>query len=152
MNLVALNLHDHANARRRIVANPALMLPAIEESLRFNTSAQRFKRTAAREWTRHGKTIKPGDTVLLAYGAANRDERKFPNPDVYDIDRKPAGHLGFGGGKHFCMGSQMARFVTDVAMRRFLSRVPDYRMATDKLDWISSSNFRSPVVLPFEIV
>lgn len=152
MNLVALNLHDHPDARRRIVANPALMLPAIEESLRFNTSAQRFKRTAAREWTRHGRTIKPGDTVLLAYGAANRDERKFPNADVYDIDRKPAGHLGFGGGKHFCLGSQMARFVTDVAMRRFLSRVPEYRLAAPRLDWISSSNFRSPIVLPFEVV
>jgi cytochrome P450 len=152
MNLVALNLHDHPEARRRIVASPALLLPAIEESLRFNTSAQRFKRTAAREWTRHGRTIKPGDTVLLAYGSANRDERKFPNADVYDIDRKPTGHLGFGGGKHFCLGSQMARFVTDVAMRRFLSRVPEFRLATGKLEWISSSNFRSPVALPFEIV
>ena len=129
------------------------MLQAIEESLRFNTSAQRFKRTCARETVLHGKTIRPGDTVILAYGSANRDHRKFPDPDVYDIDRKPVGHLGFGGGKHFCLGSQMARFVTDVAMRRFLARVPEFKLTTprDQLTWISSSNFRSPVALPFEV-
>ncbi len=153
MNLVALNMHDHPEARRRIVANPSLMLSAVEESLRFNTSAQRFKRTATRDVTLHGETIRKGDTVILAYGAANRDERKFPRPDDYDIDRKPIGHLGFGGGKHFCLGSQMARFVTDVAMRRFLARVPDFRLTVprDELAWISSSNFRSPVELPFEV-
>jgi cytochrome P450 len=153
MTMVALNLHDHEDARARIVADPRLMLPAIEESLRFNTSAQRFKRTAARDSERHGKTIRKGDTVILAYGSANRDERKFANPDTYDIDRKPVGHMGFGGGKHFCMGSQMARFVTDVAMRRFLARIPEFRLTTPRseLAWISSSNFRSPVALPFEI-
>ncbi len=153
MNLVALNLHDYPEARRRVVAAPSLMLAAVEESLRFNTSAQRFKRTATRDVTLHGQTIRKGDTVILAYGAANRDERKFPSPDVYDIDRKPVGHMGFGGGKHFCMGSQMARFVTDVAMRRFLARVPEFRltMPRDELAWISSSNFRSPAALPFEV-
>ncbi len=153
MNLVALNLHDYPEARRRVVAAPSLMLAAVEESLRFNTSAQRFKRTATRDVTLHGQTIRKGDTVILAYGAANRDERKFSSPDIYDISRKPVGHLGFGGGKHFCMGSQMARFVTDVAMRRFLARVPEFRLTVprDELAWISSSNFRSPVALPFEV-
>lgn len=152
MNLVALNLHDNPQARRRVAADPKLTLQAIEESLRFNTSAQRFKRTAARDVELHGKRIAKGDTVIIAYGSANRDERKFSNPDVYDIDRKPIGHLGFGGGKHFCLGSQMARFVTDIAIRRLLSRVPEYKLTTDRLDWISSSNFRSPVALPFEVV
>ncbi len=152
MTMLALNLHDYPGARRRIAVAPELMGQAIDESLRFNTSAQRFKRVAARDKVLHGKTIRAGDTVILAYGAANRDPRKFLNPDVYDIDRKPVGHLGFGGGKHFCMGSQMARFVTDVSMRRFLARVPEFKLASKKLDWISSSNFRSPIALPFEVV
>lgn len=152
MNMVALNLHDNPEARRRVVAEPKLALQAIEESLRLNTSAQRFKRTAARDVELHGKRIAKGDTVLIAYGSANRDERKFPNPDAYDIDRRPTGHLGFGGGKHFCLGSQMARFVTDIAIRRLLARVPEFRLAEPRLEWISSSNFRSPVALPFEVV
>ena len=87
--------------------------------------------------------------MVLAFGSANRDERKFPDPDVFDIDRRPLGHLGFGSGKHFCLGAQMARLVTEIAMRRFLERVPDYQLTVDKLSWNSSSNFRSPVALPF---
>jgi hypothetical protein len=149
MTMFALNLHDYPGARRRLVADPTLIAPAIEESLRFNTSAQRFKRTVARELDLHGKKLRVGDKVALAYGSGNRDWRKFPDPDIYDIDRRPVGHLGFGAGKHFCLGSQMARMVTELAMRRFLERVPEFQLATDRLEWISSSNFRSPVALPF---
>ena len=149
MSMLALNLHDYPDARRRIVAEPALMGPAIEESLRFNTSAQRFKRVVMRETELHGRRIRIGDKVALAFGSANRDWRKFSKPDVYDLDRRPTGHLGFGAGKHFCLGSQMARLVTEVAMKRFIARVPDYHLTTPILAWNSSSNFRSPVALPF---
>ncbi len=97
----------------------------------------------------HGKTIRAGDKVALAFGSANRDRRKFADPDRYDIDRRPLGHLGFGSGKHFCLGAQMARLVTQVAMGRFLERVPDYHLTADKIEWNSSSNFRSPSALPF---
>jgi len=149
MSMLALNLHDYPEARRRIVAEPALMAPAIEESLRFNTSAQRFKRVVMRETKLHGQRLEVGDKVVLAFGSGNRDWRKFPDPDVYDIERRPHGHLSFGAGKHFCLGSQMARLVTEVAMKRFLERVPDYHLTTPALAWNSSSNFRSPVALQF---
>ena len=149
MSMFALNLHDSPDARRRLVADPALIPGAIEESLRFNTSAQRFKRVVMRDKELHGQTMKAGDKVALAFGSGNRDSRKFANPDVFDIDRRPLGHLGFGSGKHFCLGSQMARLVTEIAMKRFLARVPDYSLTVEKLAWNSSSNFRSPVALPF---
>ena len=149
MSVFALNLHDYPDARRRLVADPALVAPAIEESLRFNTSAQRFKRVVMHETTLHGQTLRAGDKIALAFGSGNRDGRKFPDPDRFDIDRRPQGHLGFGSGKHFCLGSQMARLVTEVAMRRFLERVPDYHLVVDKIAWNSSSNFRSPTALPF---
>ena len=149
MSMFALNLHDSPDARRRLVADPALIPGAIEESLRFNTSAQRFKRVVMRDKELHGQTMKAGDKVALAFGSGNRDGRKFANPDVFDIDRRPLGHLGFGSGKHFCLGSQMARLVTEIAMKRFLARVPDYSLTVEKLAWNSSSNFRSPVALPF---
>ena len=149
MSMLALNLHEYPDARRRLVADPSLIAPAIEESLRFNTSAQRFKRTATREVELHGETIQAGDKVALAFGSGNRDERKFPDPDRFDIERRPLGHLGFGSGKHFCLGAQMARLVTEIAMRRFLERVPDYHLTVDNVAWNSSSNFRSPVALPF---
>ena len=149
ISMFALNLHDHPDARRRLVANATLIAPAIEESLRFNTSAQRFKRVVMRETELQGERLRPGDKVALAFGSGNRDGRKFPDPDRYDIERRPQGHLGFGSGKHFCLGAQMARLVTEVAMRRFLERVPDYHLTVDKIAWNSSSNFRSPTALPF---
>jgi cytochrome P450 len=151
MSMFALNVHDYPDARRRIVTDPTLIAPAIEESLRFNTSAQRFKRTVMRETELHGERMRVGDKVALAFGSGNRDWRKFPDPDVYDIERRPQGHLGFGAGKHFCLGSQMARLVTEVAMKRFLERVPEFHLYEQKISWNSSSNFRSPVALPFEI-
>jgi cytochrome P450 len=152
MSMLALNLHDFPDARRRLCADPRLIPQAIEESLRFNTSAQRFKRVATRAVELHGETIQAGDKVILAFGSGNRDWRKFPDPDVYDLDRNPRGHLGFGAGKHFCLGSQMARMVTEIATARFLSRVPDYALTQERVEWMSSSNFRSPAALPFAVV
>src|SRR5437016_1594730 len=151
MSVFALNLQDFPDARRRLTQNPDLIAPAIEESLRFNTSAQRFKRVLTRDLTLHGKTMRAGDRIALAYGSANRDGRKFPNPDVYDIDRRPQGHLGFGTGKHFCIGSQFARLVTEAALRIYLQRVPDFELTEREVAWIPSSNFRSPVSLRFRM-
>ena len=151
MTTMALNLYDFPEARQRIVADPRLMPQAIEESLRFNTSAQRFKRTMAKDFELHGQTMRKGDRVVVAYGSANRDRRKFDNPDVYDIDRNPRGHLGFGSGKHLCLGSQLARMVTETAMTVFLAHVPQFELASRDFPWVPSSNFRSPKELPFRI-
>jgi cytochrome P450 len=150
MSVFALNLHDHPDARRRVAQDPGLVAPAMEESLRFNTSAQRFKRVTTRDVELHGERMRAGDKVVLAFGAANRDRRKFKDPDRYDIDRRPQGHLGFGSGKHFCIGSQMARLVTETAMREFLARIAEFHRTTDVVNWNSSSNFRMPVALWFQ--
>jgi cytochrome P450 len=149
MSVFALNLAQFSDARHRLVSDTSLIAPAIEESLRFNTSAQRFKRFLTRDVELHGQRMREGDNVILAYGSANRDWRKFKDPDLYDIDRRPQGHLGFGSGKHFCIGSQFARLVTETAMRCFIARVPDFEWTGQPFEWIQSSNFRSPMSLPF---
>jgi cytochrome P450 len=151
MSLLALNLCDFPEQRHKIHTDRSLLAPAIEESLRFNTSAQRFKRVATRDVELHGQLIRAGQKVALAYGSANRDRRKYPNPDVYDIERRPIGHLGFGSGPHFCLGNTFARLVTLNAMHEFLSAIPEFHLTAPTLEWIPSSNFRSPVALPFEI-
>jgi len=147
MMMFALNLADHAGARRQCVANPALLADAIEESLRFNTSAQRFRRRLMKDVTLHGQTMREGDFVCLAYGSGNRDERQYPNPDVYDIARKPRGHLGFGGGVHACLGTAIARLSVRIAFEEFHRLNPDYRRVHEHLAWMPSSTFRSPLVL-----
>jgi cytochrome P450 len=151
MSMLALNLHDYPDARRRVVADPALINPAIEETLRFNTSAQRFKRTVAHDTELHGQKLHAGDKVVLAYGSGNRDPRKFENADVYDLERRPREHLGFGTGTHYCLGHQMARLVSEAAMTRFLARVSEFHLTAPTVAWNSSSNFRSPVALPFAV-
>ncbi len=151
MSMFALNLATHSEARKRLVESRDLIPQAIEESLRYNTSAQRFKRVLTRDVTLHGQEMKAGDSIVLMYGAANRDERKFPDPDVYNIDRNPRGHLGFGIGKHFCIGSTLARMVAARTMECFLQQFPDLSLAADKIDWVPSSNFRTPVSLPLRV-
>ena len=147
MSMFVYNLADHPEARRQCVANPALLPDAIEESLRLNTSAQRFRRCLQKDLEMHGQKMRAGDFVCLAYGSGNRDERQFPNADVYDLGRKPRGHLGFGGGVHACLGTMIARLAVKTAMEEFHKIVPDYRRPADQLSWIPSSTFRSPMRL-----
>ncbi len=147
LSMMALNLADYPEARRALVENPELIPDAIEESLRFNTSAQRFRRRIAKDTELHGKTMKAGDFVCLAYGSGNRDERQFENPDVYDISRKPRGHLGFGGGVHACLGTAIARLATKIIFEELLKRFPDFHRAEEALNWMPSSTFRSPMKL-----
>ena len=147
MSMFACNMADFADARRQCVANPALLADAMEESLRFNTSAQRFKRCLQKDVQLYGQTMRAGDFVCMAYGSGNRDERQFPNPDLYDIARKPRGHLGFGGGVHACLGTAIARLSVKVAFDELHKVIPEYRRVHDQLDWIPSSTFRSPMRL-----
>lgn len=150
MTMFALNMSDNPQARARLVAEPSLTADAVEESLRFNTSAQRFRRCLTRDVELHGKTMKAGDFVCLAYGSGNRDERRFANPDVYDIARKPRGHLGFGAGVHTCLGTQIGRLATRVTFETMHARMPDYARAGAELKWMPSTTFRSPLRLDLQ--
>ena len=145
--MFALNLADHPSTRRRVVADPTLLADAIEESLRFNASAQRFRRCLVQDTELHGQIMRAGDSVCLAYGSGNRDERRYPDPDIYDIARKPRGHLGFGGGVHACLGAMIARMAVKIAMEEFHKVIPDYGRVESTLTWMPSSTFRSPLKL-----
>jgi cytochrome P450 len=145
--MFALNLASFPDARRRLAADPALIPDAIEESLRYNTSAQRFRRRLNEDVAMHGQAMRAGDFVCLAYGSANRDERKFPDPDSYDIRRRPREHLGFGGGVHACLGSVVARMAVRILFEEWLKRIPDFGCVEQQLAWMPSTTFRSPMRL-----
>jgi cytochrome P450 len=152
MMMFAYNLATFAEARRAVVADPDLLADAMEESLRFNTSAQRFKRRLMRDVALHGQTMRAGDFVCMAYGSGNRDERQFPNPDSYDIARKPRSHLGFGGGVHACLGTAIARLSVNVAFDELHKVIPEYHRVHDQLTWMPSSTFRSPLRLDLAVL
>ncbi len=151
MAMFALNLADHPDVRRTVAADPTRLPDAIEESLRFNTSAQRFRRNLQKDVSLHGRTMRAGEFVCLAYGAANRDERQFPNAAVYDLARKPRGHLGFGGGVHACLGTQIARLSVKIAFEELHKVLPEYGRTSATLGWMPSSTFRSPLRLDLAV-
>jgi 4-methoxybenzoate monooxygenase (O-demethylating) len=105
MRQLALNPDQFAALR----ADPAKARGAFEEAVRLETPVQTFFRTTTREVELSGATIPEGEKVLMLLGAANRDPRKWPDPDRYDIDRPTAGHVGFGAGVHVCVGQLLAR-------------------------------------------
>jgi cytochrome P450 len=115
MRCLALNPDQFAALR----ADPSKARAAFEEAIRLETPVQTFFRTTAREVEIGGATIPEGEKVLMLLGAANRDPRKWPSPDRYDIDRPTAGHVGFGAGVHLCVGQLLARLEGETLLGAF---------------------------------
>ncbi|MEK2474278.1 cytochrome P450 [Streptomyces noursei] len=109
-------------------ADPALADKAVEELMRYLSVAKTFMRTALEDVELGGQTITAGTTVLLSLHTANRDPRRFPQPDTLDIERQAIGHLGFGHGRHQCPGQQLARVVMRVAFPALVNRFPSLRL------------------------
>lgn len=118
----AVLLAARPELRRRLRDDPALVPPAVEELLRFESPVQGIGRTLTRQVELHGERLQSGDSVLLLFGAANRDERTFPDADVFDIDRAPERHVALGRGIHFCLGASLARMETRIALEALLQR------------------------------
>ncbi len=120
-------LLDHPSELQRLRDEPALIDTAVEEFLRFESSNQLGNRRVTEQLEIGGVTMEPGALVTLGIGAANRDPSQFPDPDRLDIARTPNRHLAFGGGMHACAGMSLARVEAQIAMGRFLARVPHFR-------------------------
>jgi cytochrome P450 len=137
----------------KVLADPAGALPgAVEEILRFWAPSQYQGRrsTVASEW--HGVTIPADEPVLLVTGAANRDEREYPDPDRFDIGRPPSLSVGFGHGIHTCLGAALARLESRVAFEEIAKRWPRYIVQDDGLRRVQMSNVAGysnvPVTIP----
>ncbi|MEU1275776.1 cytochrome P450 [Streptomyces sp. NPDC005799] len=133
-------LAEHPDQRRELIEDPRLIKDAVEEMLRWGTVVSHFRRTATQDTVVGGKRIAKGDWVVMYYSAANRDPSVFPDPDRFDIHRKPTEHLAFGGGgPHFCLGAPLARLQLRVMFEELLKRFPDYRLDGEAV--FNQSNF-----------
>lgn len=121
-------LHDHADQRARLLADPALIKSCIEEVLRLESSNQLGNRQTTAPVTLHGTALPAGAQLALCIGAANRDPAQFPDPDQFDIARTPNRHLAFAAGPHQCVGMSLARLEGTVAIAAFVARFPEYRL------------------------
>jgi cytochrome P450 len=114
--------------RRALASEPERIPVAIEELLRYESPVQWLGRAAERDFTLHDAVIPAGDRLILLWGSANRDERKFENPDVLDLGRSPVYHMAFGQGIHHCIGAPLARMESRIAFEEFFTRIPDYEI------------------------
>jgi cytochrome P450 len=135
-------LWRNPDERARVVAEPALARNAVEELLRFDPPSQYQGRVTTRDVTIHGVVIPKHSRVLLINGATGRDERKFADPDRFDVRREIDVHLGFGYGRHICLGASLARLESRIAIEELLGRFPVYEVPADGVERMHSSNVR----------
>jgi len=144
-----LALQRHPGEKAKVLADRGRIPDAVEEALRFDGSTQVMARTLTRDTERHGTTMREGAKVLLLLGSANRDDRVFDRPDVFDIDRGGSPHhVGFGHGIHVCLGAALARLEMRVSLEELLARAPGYEIDETALVRVHSGNVRGYSSMP----
>jgi cytochrome P450 len=123
----------------------------IEETLRYDNSTQMTVRTVAEDTELHGRVVPAGQRMLLLIGSANRDERVFPRPDVYDLERDTSALISFGGGRHYCLGANLARLEARVALTEFVRGVRAYELDDARASRVHSIHVRGFSALPISV-
>jgi cytochrome P450 len=145
-------LAEHPDQRREIAEDRSLVPQAIEELLRYEAPSPVQGRYVTRDTEHHGQTVPEGSAILLLVAAANRDERRYPDADRFDIHRKIVHNLTFGYGIHFCLGAALARLEGRVALDEVLLRFPEWEVDWDHAVQARTSTVRGweslPVVVP----
>jgi cytochrome P450 len=141
-------LGDHPEQRHALLDDPSLIPNAVEETLRYQPTGLHLARYVMRDVELHGTTIPAGSAVLLLVGSANRDERRWTDPDRYDVRRDMSQHLTFGYGLHFCLGAALARLEGRVALDEVLRRFPDWEVDEQHVSISSTSTVRGFDRLP----
>ncbi len=138
----AVRLDGDPALRERLQRQPELIPAAVEELLRLESPAQVLFRHLPHDVDLHGVRLPAGSDVRLMWGAANRDEREFPEPDRFDLDRRAARHLAFGHGLHFCLGASLARLEAAETLRLVVPLLARYRVDPQGLQRLPSLVFR----------
>src|SRR5262249_7422965 len=137
---------------RELVEDRSLVPNAIEELLRYEPPAPHVARYVAEDVELYGETVPAGSVMLLLVGAANRDDRRYPDGDRFDVHRDVGAHLPFGYGIHFCLGAALARLEGRVALDEVLQRFPEWDVDLDNARLSPTSTVRGwetlPVVTP----
>jgi cytochrome P450 len=124
-----LALLQHPEEKERLAADPSLWETAADEILRWTTPVRAMRRVALCDTTLGGQAIKQGDSVVMVYASANRDEAVFEAPHEFRVDRTPNDHLALGFGPHYCLGANLAKMEIKAALGRVLARLPGLRLA-----------------------
>jgi len=145
-------LAEHPGQRRDVFEDRSLLTRAVDETLRFEPTGPHVARYVIRDFECYGRTVPAGSAMLLLFGAANRDPRRYKDPDTFNIHRNNIAHLTFGKGVHYCLGANLARLEGRVALDELLNRWPEWDIDYDSLQLAPTSTVRGwerlRVVLP----
>jgi cytochrome P450 len=141
----------HPQEMAELHENPELIRTAVEELLRYESPIQFVGRVAREEMEICGVRVRRGETVVFMLGAANRDPHQFKDPDRLNLKRLNNPHLAFGAGAHFCIGNQLARLESQIAILRMVQQFPRMRLADQPLEWAPNYAFRGLKALPVVI-
>ncbi len=145
-------LAEHPDQRRQVVEDRTLVPKVIDEALRFEPTGHAVARYVMHDVEYHGTTVPAGSAMLLSVASANRDPRRYPDPDVFDIHREDIQHLTFGFGLHFCLGASLARLEGRVALDELLTRFPEWDVDPAGMKLAPTSTVRGwesmPIILP----
>ena len=136
---------EHPDQRREIVEDRSLVPKAIEEILRYEAPSPVQARWVTRDVEHHGEVVPAESVMVLINGSGNRDERKFPEADRFDVHRDISHHLSFGYGIHFCLGAALARLEGRIALDEVLTRFPEW-----EVDWSEAVQAHTPHVRGWE--
>jgi fatty acid omega-hydroxylase len=155
VNLIAhsiLTLLRHPAVLEKLRRRPELIVPGVDEFLRFESSVQFWPtRSALEEIEIAGTTISKGAPIIVVYGSGNRDPKRFTDPDQVDLEREDNQHLGFSGGIHLCFGGPLARLEAQIAVGEFVRRVKNPRLMVDPPPYRHNQIFRGPRHVPVDI-
>ncbi len=135
-------LAEHPDQRDAVVRDRSLVANVIDETLRFEPTGHATARYVTEDIEYYGTTVPAGSPILMLLASANRDQRRYENPDLYDIHRADIQHLTFGYGLHFCLGSHLARLEGRVALDELLNRWPEWDVDYSGIELSPTSTVR----------
>jgi cytochrome P450 len=141
-------LAEHPDQRRDLVQDRSLIPNTVEELLRFEPPAHHMARYVARDAELYGQKVPEGSVMMFLTGSANRDDRRFPDGDRFDIRRQVGSHLGFGYGIHFCLGAALARLEGRIALEEVLKRFETWDLDYDNIKMATTTTVRGWETLP----
>jgi cytochrome P450 len=144
-------LDEYPDQRAELARDPSLTTNAVEELLRYEPPSPVNARWTTRDVTLHDTTIPADSRVILITGAAGRDERKYPDPDTFDVHRRVDLHMTLGYGPHFCLGAALARMEGRVGIEETIKRFPEWKVDRDGEVMLYTSTVRGPLNLPIEV-
>jgi cytochrome P450 len=141
-------LWKNPDQRRELARDRSLVQDAFLEGLRIDTPTQHLGRTVTKEIDFHGHTLRPGQRIMLMWASANRDEREFPNPDTYDMKRRPPRMLAFGHGVHMCLGKHVALMEARLTLDEVMRRLPEFEIDLGRAERTRTEFVQGWVKLP----